>query len=56
MECYRDGYEIVEGKIKDLQEQRKVLVDLVLELFRQVEELENRLDELYRSCEGENWF
>lgn len=56
MDVYRDGYEIVEGKIRDLQEQRKVLVDLVVELFRQVEELETRLDELYRSCEGENWF
>ena len=56
MEHYSDEYEIVEGKIKDLQEQRKVLVDLVVELFRQVEELENRLDELYRSCEGEKWF
>ena len=56
MEHYSDRYELVEGKIKDLQEQRKVLVDLVVELFRQVEELENRLDELYRSCEGEKWF
>lgn len=56
MENYNDRYEIVEGKIKDLQEQRKVLVDLVVELFQQVEELENRLDELYRSCEGEKWF
>jgi len=27
-----------------------------VELFRQVEDLENRLDELYRSCEGEAWF
>lgn len=56
MDIYRNQYEIVEGKIKDLQEQRKVLVDLVVELFRQVEELENRLDGLYRSCEGEKWF
>lgn len=56
MDGYGGGYEIVEGKIRDLQEQRKVLVDLVVELFHQVEELENRLDELYRSCEGEKWF
>ena len=56
MDSYSDRYEIVEGKIWDLQEQRKVLVDLVVELFRQVEDLENRLDELYRSCEGEAWF
>ncbi len=56
MDVYHDGYGIVEGKIRDLQEQRKVLVDLVVELFQQVEELETRLDELYRSCEGENWF
>lgn len=55
MDSYSDRYEIVEGKIRDLQEQRKVLVDLVVELFRQVEDLENRLDELYRSCEGEAW-
>lgn len=34
----------------------KVLVDLVVELFHQVEELETRLDELYRSCEEEKWF
>ena len=56
MDGYCDGYEIVEGKIRDLQEQRKVLVDLVVELFHQVEELEGRLDELYCSCEGENCF
>lgn len=56
MVLYQDGYEIVEGKIRDLQEQRKELVDLVMELFRQVEELEKRLDELYRSCEAEKWF
>lgn len=56
MDSYSDRYEIVEGKIRDLQEQRKVLVDLVVELFRQVEDLENRLDELYRSCEVEAWF
>ena len=30
--------------------------DDAVELFQQVEELETRLDELYRSCEGENWF
>lgn len=56
MDFFSEGYEIVEGKIRDLQEQRKVLVDLVVELFRQVEDLENKLDELYRSCEGEKWF
>ena len=56
MVAYQDRYEIVEGKIRDLQEQRKVLVDLVVELFQQVEELEARLDELYRSCETERWF
>ena len=49
-------YEIVEGKLRDLQEQRKTLVDLVVELFHQVEELELRIDELYHSCEGESWF
>ena len=36
--------------------ERKVLVELVVELFREVETLEERLDELYRSCEYENWF
>jgi len=56
MEGYKDRYEIVAGKIRDLQEQRTVLVDLVIELFQQVEQLEQRLDELYRSCEGESWF
>lgn len=56
MDVYQNGYEIVEGKIRDLQEQRKVLVELVVELFREVETLEERLDELYRSCEYENWF
>lgn len=56
MDFFSEGYEIVEGKIRDLQEQRKVLVDLVVELFRQVEDLEKKLDELYRSCEGEKWF
>ena len=43
-------------KIRDLQEERKSLIDLVMELFRQVEELEHRLDELYRSCKEEQWF
>ena len=56
MDYFQERYEIVEGKIHDLQEQRKVLVDLVLELFQQVEDLEKRLDELYRSCEAECWF
>ncbi len=56
MEQYQDRYEIVEGKIRDLQEQRKALVDLATELFRQVEDLETRLEELYRSCEAEQWF
>lgn len=56
MSLYGERYEIVEGKIRDLQEQRKVLVDLVVELFHQVEALETRLDELYRSCEEEKWF
>lgn len=56
MAVSHSGYEIVEGKIRDLQEQRKVLVDLVMELFHQVEELEGRLDELYQSCESEQWF
>ena len=55
MDAYQNGYEIVEGKIRDLQEQRKVLVELVVDLFREVETLEERLDELYRSCEYENW-
>ena len=44
MDAYQNGYEIVEGKIRDLQEQRKVLVELVVELFREVETLEERLD------------
>ena len=56
MHVYGEGYEIVEGKIRDLQEQRKVLVDLVVELFHQVEELETRPDELYRSCEAAKWY
>ncbi|MBR4944044.1 MAG: hypothetical protein IKZ26_01360 [Peptococcaceae bacterium] len=56
MAGYQERYEIVEGKIRDLQEQRKALVDLVLELFQQVEDLEKRLDELYRSCEADRWF
>lgn len=56
MACYQNRYEIVEGKIRDLQEQRKALVDLAVELFRQVEDLEKQLDELYRSCEAEWWF
>ncbi len=56
MDHYQERYEIVERKIRDLQEQRKALVDLAMELFRQVEELEQRLEELYRSCEAERWF
>lgn len=56
MTFYKNRYEIVENKIRDLQEERKSLIDLVMELFRQVEELEHRLDELYRSCKEEQWF
>ncbi len=56
MEPYQDRYDIVEGKIRDLQEQRKALVDLAMEMFRQIEDLEKRLEELYRSCEAEQWF
>ena len=56
MAFYKNRYEIVEGKIHDLQEERKVLLDLVMELVRQVEELERRLDELYHSCRDEEWF
>ena len=56
MAFYKNRYEIVEGKIRDLQEERKALIDLVMELFRQVEELEQRLDELYQSCAEEDWF
>lgn len=56
MAFYKNRYEIVEGKIRDLQEERKSLVDLVMELFRQVEELERRLDELYQGCTEEEWF
>ena len=46
MAFYKSRYEVVEAKIRDLQEERKALIDLVMELFRQVEELERRLDEL----------
>ena len=53
---YKSRYEVVEAKIRDLQEERKALIDLVMELFRQVEELERRLDELYHSCAEEDWF
>ena len=56
MTFYKNRYEIVECKIRDLQEERKALIELVMELFRQVEELEQRLDELYRSCKEEQWF
>ena len=56
MAFYKSRYEVVEGKIWDLQEERKSLIDLVMELFRQVEELERRLDELYHSCTEEDWF
>ena len=56
MAFYKSRYEVVEGKIRDLQEERKSLIDLVMELFRQVEELERRLDELYHSCTEEDWF
>ncbi len=56
MAFYKNRYEIVEGKIRDLQEERKALIDLVMELFRQVESLESRLDELYHSCVEEDWF
>ena len=56
MTFYKNRYEIVEGKIHDLQEERKSLVDLVMELFRQVEDLERRLDELYQSCTEDEWF
>lgn len=56
MAFYKNRYEIVEGKIHDLQEERKALIDLVMELFKQVETLEHRLDELYQSCIEEEWF
>lgn len=56
MSFYKSRYEVVEGKIRDLQEERKALVDLVMELFRQVELLEKRLNELYQSCSEEEWF
>ncbi len=56
MAFYKSRYEVVEGKIRDLQEERKALIDLVMELFRQVDELEHRLDELYHSCTEEDWF
>lgn len=56
MAFYRNRYEIVESKIRDLQEERKSLIELVMELVRQVEELEHRLDELYKSCAEEDWF
>ena len=56
MTFYKSRYEVVEAKIRDLQEERKALIDLVMELFRQVEELERRLDELYHSCAEEDWF
>ena len=56
MAFYKSRYEVVEVKIRDLQEERKALIDLVMELFRQVEELERRLDELYHSCAEEDWF
>ena len=56
MAFYKNRYEIGEGKIRDLQEERKSLVELVMELFKQVEELERRLDELYHSCTEEDWF
>ena len=56
MAFYKNRYEVVEGKIRDLQEERKSLVELVMELFRQVEDLERRLDELYHSCTEEDWF
>ncbi len=56
MAFYKNRYEIVEGKIRDLQEERKALIDLVMELFKQVESLEARLDELYHSCVEEDWF
>lgn len=56
MGFYKSRYEAVEGKIRDLQEERKTLVELVMELFKQVEDLERRLDDLYHSCIEEDWF
>ena len=56
MAFYKSRYEVVEAKIRDLQEERKALIDLVMELFQQVDELERRLDELYHSCTEEEWF
>ena len=56
MAFYKSRYEVVEAKIRDLQEERKALIDLVMELFQQVDELERRLDELYHSCVEEDWF
>lgn len=45
-----EAYQVVKKKLKDLQEQRTMLLDLIFELFAEVEQIEEKLGEFYESC------
>lgn len=56
MGSYPERYEKAESRVCGLEEQHKVPMHLAMELFQKVEALERKMDELYRSCEAEEWF